>query len=65
MENWPNDHEHEKRVPDPVNLEIHYGGQSFAGEKLDIEKMATEDGDLFRIVRDGNEITSCKIAWAE
>ena len=53
------------KTHDPVKLEIHYGGQSFAGEKLDIEKMATEDGDLFRIVRDGNEITSCRIAWAE
>ena len=53
------------KTHDPVKLEIHYGGQSFAGEKLDIEKMATEDGDLFRIVRDGNEITSCRIAWAK
>ena len=38
---------------------------SFSGEKLDIEKMETEDGDLFRIVRDGSEITSCKLSWKE
>ena len=50
---------------DPVRLEIHYGSQSFEGEKLNIEKMASEDGDLFRIVRDGTEITACKMSWGK
>lgn len=53
------------KTHDPVSLEIHYGGQSFSGEKLDIEKMETEDWDLFRIVRDGSEITSCRLSWKE
>ncbi|MBR2750066.1 MAG: acyl-ACP thioesterase [Clostridiales bacterium] len=48
---------------DPVSLEIHYGSQSFAGENLTIEKLHAEDGDLFKIIRDETEITSCKISW--
>jgi len=43
-------------------LEIHYLSQSFEGEKLDIEQLK-EDGDLFRIRRDGSEITSCRLSW--
>ena len=31
--------------------------------RLTIEKMSEEDGDLFKIIRDKTEITSCKIAW--
>ena len=48
---------------EPGGLEIHYLGQSFEGEKLDIEKLSLEDGDLFRIRRDGEEITACKFSW--
>ena len=44
-------------------LEIHYLSQSFEGEKLDIEQLKEEDGDLFRIRRDGSEITSCRLSW--
>ena len=48
---------------EPKQVEIHYGNQSFEGEKLDINKLSTEDGDLFNITRDGNLITSCNIKW--
>lgn len=48
---------------EPEILEIHYGNQSFEGEKLDINKLTTEDGDLFSITRDGSLITSCLIKW--
>lgn len=48
---------------EPAGMEIHYLGQSFEGEKLDIEKLSLEDGDLFRIRRDGEEITACKFSW--
>lgn len=51
------------KTHEPTGLEIHYLGQSFEGERLDIEKLCREDGDLFRVRRDGNEITACKIAW--
>ena len=50
---------------EPERLEIHYCSQSFEGEALDIEKLAMDDGDLFKIVRDGTEITACKIKWSE
>lgn len=50
---------------DPLRLEIHYSSQSFEGERLDIEKMAMDDGDLFKICRDGNEITACKLEWTK
>ena len=49
---------------EPKQVEIHYGNQSFEGEKLDINKLYTEDGDLFSITRDGSLITSCRINWA-
>lgn len=49
---------------EPKQVEIHYGNQSFEGEKLDINKLSTEDGDLFNITRDGSLITSCRINWA-
>lgn len=49
---------------EPKQVEIHYGNQSFEGEKLDINKLSTEDGDLFSITRDGSLITSCRINWA-
>ena len=51
------------KMHEPSGLEIHYLGQSFEGEKLDIEKLSLEDGDLFRIRRDGEEITACKFSW--
>ena len=51
------------KANEPERLEIHYGSQSFEGETLDIEKMPSEDGDLFRIVRDGTEITACRMFW--
>ena len=51
------------KTHEPTGLEIHYLGQSFEGERLDIEKLCREDGDLFRVRRDGSEITACKIAW--
>ena len=49
---------------EPKQVEIHYGNQSFEGEKLDINKLCTEEGDLFSITRDGSLITSCRINWA-
>lgn len=49
----------------PSDIEIHYTGQSFEGEKLDIEKLSSETGDLFRIRKDAKEITSCMICWRE
>ncbi len=48
---------------EPARLEIHYANQSFEGEDLDIFKVSMEDGDLFHIRRDNNEITACKISW--
>jgi acyl-CoA thioesterase FadM len=51
------------KAHDPEGLEIHYLSQSFEGEKLDIEQLKEEDGDLFRIRRDGSEITSCRLSW--
>jgi hypothetical protein len=53
------------KTHEPERLEIHYCSQSFEGEALDIEKLAMDDGDLFKIVRDGTEITACKIKWSE
>ena len=52
------------KTHEPARLEIHYADQSFEGEKLDIEKMPYEDGDLFKIMRDGTVITSCQISWS-
>ena len=49
---------------EPKQVEIHYGNQSFEGEKLEINKLSTDYGDLFRITRDGTLITSCRINWA-
>ena len=48
---------------EPRQVEIHYGNQSFEGEKLDISRLSTEDGDQFFVTRDGNLITSCNIKW--
>lgn len=53
------------KTHDPVGLEIHYMNQSFEKEVLDIEKLPTDDGDLFRIKRDGSDITACKLSWVE
>ena len=51
------------RTYEPELIEIHYGNQSFEGEKLEIYRMETEEGDLFNILRDGAGITSCKAIW--
>jgi acyl-ACP thioesterase len=53
------------KTHDPALVEIHYSGQSFEGETLDIGRMQTEAGDLFSIKRDGQEVTSCIINWME
>lgn len=53
------------KTHDPAGLEIHYLSQSFEGDKLDIGKIREEDGDLFRIRRDGTEITACMLSWQD
>jgi acyl-ACP thioesterase len=54
---------HKQRTP--ADIEIHYTGQSFEGEKLVIEKLSSDSGDLFRIKRDSKELTSCMICWKD
>jgi len=53
------------KTHDPALIEVHYLGQSFEGETLDIGRMHTEAGDLFSIKRDGIEVTSCMISWRD
>lgn len=48
---------------EPDQLEIHYISQSFENDKLNIEKTFSEEGDLFSIVKDGKQVTACKIVW--
>ena len=51
------------KMHEPDLIEIHYANQSFEGEKLEIYRTEIEKGDLFSILRDGVNITSCKVIW--
>ena len=42
-------------------LELHYGAQSYVGQTLDIRSTPTEDGTLYTIERDGQNILHCKL----
>ncbi len=44
-------------------IEMHYDGQSYEGETLDIEKLADPDGDRFFVRCGGTEKTACRIVW--
>ena len=48
---------------EPLRVEIHYKSQSFEGETLDILKFPSDNEDQFYVIREGSEITSCKILW--
>ena len=52
------------KTHEPAQLEIHYASQSFEGEVLSIMKESDDSGDQFHILRDSQEITSCKIRGA-
>ena len=44
-------------------LEMHYLGQSYEGEVLDIEKLGGEGPGQFFITREGKNVASCSIEW--
>lgn len=50
---------------EPKQIEIHYSNQSFEGDKLDISRQSSDDGDLFLVTRDNGLITACRIRWVE
>ena len=42
---------------------MHYLGQSYEGEVLDIEKLGGEGPEQFFITREGKNVASCSIEW--
>ncbi len=51
------------KAHEPKQLEIHYLGQSFEKEHLDIYKLSDTSSDLFHIKRDGTGVTDCRVSW--
>ena len=45
------------------SIEMHYLGQSFEGDTLDIEKLPSEGAEQYFITRSGKNIASCSIVW--
>ena len=60
LNTFPAEHFKEQRIG---SIEMHYLGQSFEGETLDIERLDAEGADQFFITREGKNVASCSIGW--
>ena len=44
-------------------IEMHYLGQSFEGDNLDLEKLTNDGSEQFFITKEGKNVASCSIEW--